>query len=166
MERSKTVFGALVLIGLVLSYAPALGAAAQSPPKERHEPSKVAPLTPPKTTPIQDARYLTDVAKSDHVLATYVQEQGNVALKAMLTDGTAFCAFLRRGGGLDYALLNVAAGAKSVESETHLPSAIATFNAIEAVALLDLCPGEQRLVPASVRKKLHRLRSDLGPAST
>jgi hypothetical protein len=122
-------------------------------------------LIAPKTTPVEDARYLTDVAKSDPALATYVQKQGNVALKAMLTDGTAFCAFLRRGGGIDDALLNVAAGAKSVESETHLPSSVTTFNALDAVALIDLCPAEQRLVPASVRTKLHRLRSALG-AST
>jgi hypothetical protein len=123
-------------------------------------------LIAPKTSPAQDVRYLTDVAKADSDLATYVQQKGNVALKAMLTDGTAFCAFLRRGGGIDNALLNVAAGATSVEAQTHLPSGVATFNAIEAVALIDLCPAEQRLVPASVRTKLRRLRSALGPAST
>jgi hypothetical protein len=135
--------------------------AAQSSPKS-HEHSKDAPLVPPKTSPVQDARYLTDVAKADSDLATYVGQQGNVALRAMLTDGTAFCAFLRRGGGIDVALLNVAAGARSVESQTHLPSGVATFNAIEAVALIDLCPSEQRLVPASVRTKLRQLHSALG----
>jgi hypothetical protein len=119
-------------------------------------------LIAPKTSAAQDARYLSDVAKSDPDLSTYVQQQGSVALNAMLTDGGAFCAFLRRGGGIDNALLDVAAGAKSVESETHLPSGVTTFNAIEAVALIDLCPREQRLVPASVRTKLHRLRSALG----
>jgi hypothetical protein len=123
-------------------------------------------LIAPKTSAAQDARYLSDVAKSDPALSTYVQQQGSVALKAMLTDGGAFCAFLRRGGGIDNALLDVAAGAKSVESETHLPSGVTTFNAIEAVALIDLCPREQRLVPASVRTKLRRLRSALGPGST
>ena len=40
----------------------------------------------------------------------------------MLTDGAAFCAFLRRGGGIDSALTEVALGAHSVESQTHLPA--------------------------------------------
>jgi hypothetical protein len=83
----------------------------------------------------------------------------------MLTDGSAFCAFLRRGGGIDDALLNVLAGARSVESQTHLPSGIATFNAIEAVGLIDLCPSEQKLVPAAIRTKLHRLHAALGRGS-
>ena len=53
----------------------------------------------PRTSAVQDGRYLTDVAQADSDLATYVQHDGDVALKAMLTDGSAFCAFLRRGGG-------------------------------------------------------------------
>jgi hypothetical protein len=150
-------------IALVLSCSATC--AAQTSPKPRGIP-KETPLVPPKTSPVEDARYLTDVAKADPNLATYVDQQRNVALQAMLTDGTAFCAFLRRGGGIDDALLNVAAGARSVESQTHLPSGVATFNAIEAVALIDLCSSEQRLVPASVRTKLHRLRSALGRNST
>jgi hypothetical protein len=160
VKRSKAVFGVVLVMGLVPLCLTACGSTAQaSTPKD-------APLIAPKTSPAQDVRYLTDVAKADSDLATYVQQKGNVALKAMLTDGTAFCAFLRRGGGIDNALLNVAAGATSVEAQTHLPSGVATFNAIEAVALIDLCPAEQRLVPASVRTKLRRLRSALGPAST
>jgi hypothetical protein len=123
------------------------------------------PLVAPRTSPIQDARYLADVAKADPDLATYVQQQGNVALKAMLTDGTAFCAFLHRGVGIDSALLSVALGAKSVESQTQLPADVTTFNAMEAVALLDLCPSEQQLVPATVRAKIHKLGAALGPSS-
>jgi hypothetical protein len=165
-KESKAVFGVVLVIGLVLSCSVATGGATESSSTKPHEAAKDAPLIAPKTSPVEDARYLTDVAKSDPDLATYVRQQGNVALKTMLTDGTAFCAFLRRGGGIDDALLNVAAGAKSVESETHLPFRVATFNAIEAVALIDLCPAEQKLVPASVRTKLHRLRSALGKAST
>jgi hypothetical protein len=163
VKRSKAAFGVLIVVGLALSWS--ASSAAQSSP-EHHERSKESPLVPPKTTPVQDARYLTDVAKADPGLATYVERQGNVALQAMLTDGTAFCAFLRRGGGIDDALLNVAAGARSVEPQTHLPSGVETFNAIEAVALLDLCPSEQKLVPASVRTKLHQLHIALGGAST
>ena len=105
------------------------------------------------------------MAKADPDLAAYVQQQGNLALRAMLTDGTAFCAFLRRGGGIDNALVAVAIGAKGVESETHLPATVTTFNTLEAVALVDLCPNEQKLVPASVRTKIRRLNNDLGPSS-
>ena len=105
------------------------------------------------------------MAKADPDLATYVQQDGNVALRAMLTDGTAFCAFLRRGGGIDTALVDVALGAHSVESQTHLPANVHTFNTLESVALIDLCPGEQRLVPASVRAKLHRLTATLKSSS-
>jgi hypothetical protein len=157
--------GVVLLTGLGPLCLTAWGTTAQASPPKPHKSSRTAPLVAPRTTPAEDARYLTDVAKADPNLATYVQQQGNVALKSMLTDGSAFCAFLRRGGGIDDALLNVAAGARSVESETHLPSGVATFNAIEAIALIDLCPAEQRLVPASVRTKLHRLRSALGATS-
>jgi len=124
-----------------------------------------SPLRAPRTTPVEDATYLTDVAKADADLATYVQQDGNVALRAMLTDGAAFCAFLRRGGGIDTALENVAVGAHSVESETHLPASVHTFNTLESVAMIDLCPGELHLVPASVRTRLHRLASLLRSSS-
>jgi len=121
-----------------------------------------APLVGPKTTPAQDTQFITDVTKADSNLATYAQQQGDVALQAMLTDGTGFCAFLRRDGSIDQAILDTAVGAKSLESQTHLPYSVATFNTLEAVALLALCPSEQSLVPASVRAKIHRLGSALG----
>ena len=121
-----------------------------------------APLVGPKTTPAQDTEYIADVTKADSHLATYAQQQGNVALKAMLTDGAAFCAFLRRDGSIDRAILDTDTGAKSLESETHLPYSVVTFNTLQAVALLTLCPSEQSLVPASVRAKIHRLGSALG----
>jgi len=120
-----------------------------------------APLVGPRTSAVQDGRYLTDVAQADSDLASYVQNDGDVALRAMLTDGSAFCAFLRRGGGIDSALTEVALGAHSVESQTHLPVDVDTFNTIESVALIVLCPGEQRLVPSSVRTKLGRLAAAL-----
>ena len=37
-----------------------------------------------------------------------------------------------------------------------------TFNTIESVALLTLCPTEQKLVPASVRTKIRTLGKGLG----
>jgi len=150
----------VAVLFVVAGGSAACGGTAQSAPTTTADPT--SPLAAPKTTPVEDADFLTDVAKADPDLATYVQQQGNVALKAMLTDGTAFCAFLKRGGGLDGALVDVATGAKSVESQTHLPPGIATFNTMEAVALLQLCPSEQSLVPASVRTKIHRLDASLG----
>ena len=114
-------------------------------------------MTAPKTTPVKDSQYLLDVTKADPALGTYVQDHGNVALRALLTDGAAFCAFLKRGGGIDAALTSVAIGAKSVEAQTHLPLKVVTFNTMEAVALLTLCPSEQKLLPATDRSKIRAL---------
>jgi len=66
---------------------------------------------------------------------------------------------LNQGGGIDAALTSVAVGARSVESQTHLPLSVTTFNTIEASALIALCPGEQRLIPSQDRAKLRRLAS-------
>jgi len=123
------------------------------------------PLRAPTTTPAQDAAYLTNVAQADSELATYTQQEGNVALRAMLTDGAAFCAFLLRDEGIDAALVDLADGARSVETQTHLPSSVRTFNTLESVAMIDLCPREQRLIPASVRSKLHQLAASLASSS-
>ena len=119
------------------------------------------PLRAPRTTPVQDAAYLTNVAQADSDLATYTQQEGNVALRAMLTDGSAFCAFLLRDQGLDAALVDLADGARSVESQTHLPTSVRTFNTLESVAMIDLCPSEQRMIPAAVRSRLHQLAKSL-----
>ena len=78
-------------------------------------------------------------------------------MRALLTDGSAFCALLRRERGIDDALVAEASGVRSTESQTHLPLSVTTFNSIESVALLTLCPSEQTLVPASVRTKIHAL---------
>jgi hypothetical protein len=118
-------------------------------------------LSPPKTSPVKDSRYLLDVTNVDPALASYVQQRGNVALRALLTDGSAFCAFLSRGGGVDAALTSVAIGAKSVEAHTHLPMKIVTFNTMEAVALLALCPSDQKLLPASDRSRIRALQRAL-----
>jgi len=157
---------AVLVLALAIGAAGFSGSAGAQSARPSAHPSRSTRLVAPRTTAVEDTRYLTDVAKADPDLATYVQQQGNVALKAILTDGTAFCAFLRRGGGIDNALLAVVIGAKGVESETHLPAEVATFNTLEAVALLDLCPAEQSLVPSSVRSKIHRLGRALGPPST
>lgn len=157
----------VVLLLTVAGSAAACGGSSGASPTTtasttRTNPGGDAPLVGPKTTPAQDTEYITDVTKADVHLATYAQQQGDVALQAMLTDGTGFCAFLRRDGSIDQAILDTAVGAKSLESQTHLPYSVATFNTLEAVALLALCPSEQSLVPASVRAKIHRLGSALG----
>jgi len=157
------LLGALATVGTACASGSSAATATSTPVESiRTTEGPTAPtLAVPKTTPSEDNEYLGDVAKADPALATYVQKEGNVALRAMLTDGTAFCAFLHRGGGIDTALVSVALGAKSVESQTQLPEDVATFNSIEAVALLTLCPSDQALVPASVRTKVQHLGHEL-----
>jgi hypothetical protein len=128
-------------------------------------PTDSTPLAAPKTSVAQDARFFSDVAEADPGLATYQERQGNVALRALLTDGSAFCALLPRGGGLDQALVTVAAGARGDEDQTHLPLSVTTFNTIEAVALLTLCPAEQTLLPATDRAKIIALGARLAQPS-
>ncbi len=143
------VVGAFGLIGPTGSAAASTSAQASKP------------LRAPKTTAAQDTKFFTGVAEADPALASYEQKQGNVALRALLTDGSAFCALLTRGGGLDDALVEEATGARSTESQTHLPLSVTTFNTIEGIALLTLCPSEQKLLPTSVRTKIHNLGKSL-----
>jgi hypothetical protein len=65
----------------------------------------LTPLSTPKTTSVQGAKFFTSVTEADPALVTYEQERGNVALRALLTDGSALCALLQRGGGIDEALV-------------------------------------------------------------
>jgi hypothetical protein len=102
------------------------------------------------------------VVKADSSLASYAQQYSDMAARTLLTDGSAFCAFLLRGGGVDQALVSLAIGANSVENQTHLPLGVTTFNTIEAVALLTLCPAEQTLLPASDRSRITQLGRELG----
>ncbi|MFZ0249569.1 MAG: hypothetical protein WAL61_06455 [Acidimicrobiales bacterium] len=120
-----------------------------------------SPLRAPKTTYAQDTRFFTSVAEVDAALASYEQTQGNIALRALLTDGSAFCALLTRRDLFDEVLVEEATGARSTEAQTHLPLSVVTFNTIESVALLTLCPSEQRLVPTSVRSKIRTLAKTL-----
>ena len=119
------------------------------------------PLTPPKTSTAQDGQYLMDVTEADPVLTSYVQEQGSIAMHALLTDGSAFCAFSSRDGRIDSAMVSVAIGARSVESQTHLPLSVTTFNTMEAVALLTQSPSDQKLIPRSDRVKIRELATAL-----
>lgn len=155
----------VVVVAGVVGAAPVADASGAGAPAEPSAlaapmgPAPSAPLQAPKTSTTQDTRFFADVAEADSTLASYEQQQGNTALRALLTDGSAFCALLARGGrgGLDDALVEEAEGARGTESQTHLPLSVTTFNAIESVALLTLCPAEQKLVPSSVRSKIRRL---------
>jgi hypothetical protein len=119
------------------------------------------PLRAPKTTVEQDSKFFSEVTEADPSLESYEQKKGNVALEALLTDGSAFCALLEHGGGIDEALVAEAEGVRGTETQTSLPLSVTTFNAVESVALLALCPSEQKLVPASVRSELRRLNAHL-----
>jgi hypothetical protein len=68
---------------------------------------------------------------------------------------------LKLGGGLDAALVNEAVGVRSQEPKMKLPLSVTTFNTIESVALLTLCPGEEKLVPAATRAKIRHLGQQL-----
>jgi hypothetical protein len=161
-RQSRLVVSAFILFAVAVVVAPGsqAGAAAtttSSKPTSSSEPTRSAPLSAPKTSVAQDEQFLTKVTEADSALATYEQKQGNVALRALLTDGSAFCAFLQRGAGIDNALADVAIGARGEEAKTHLPLSVTTFNSIEAVALLTLCPDDQKLLPASDRSKVREL---------
>jgi hypothetical protein len=128
-----------------------------SEPASSPLPKHSARLSAPKTSVAQDGQFLMKVTEADPALATYEQKRGNVALRALLTDGSAFCAFLQRGVGIDNALASVAIGARGEEAKTHLPLSVTTFNTIEAVALLTLCSHDQKLLPPSDRSKIRKL---------
>jgi hypothetical protein len=127
--------------------------------------TSVKPLTAPKASVTQDAQFLAEVTQADPALATYEKSGGNTALRSLLTDGSAFCAFLNRDGNIDEAMVGVAVGARQVEPQTHLPLSVTTFNTIEAVALLDLCPSLQKMVPASDLTRIRGLGASLSAPS-
>lgn len=118
-------------------------------------------LDVPKTSAVQDGAYFTDLAKTDPALAPYVNEWGDVALRALLTDGSAFCAFLSRYGSVDVAMTSLAIGARGVEGQTHLPMSVRTFNAIDAVSLVDLCPRDVKVLPSRDRQRIAKLGAAL-----
>jgi hypothetical protein len=86
-----------------------------------------------------------------------------VALRSLLTDGSAFCAFLSRDRNLDDAMVSVVVGARHVESQTHLPLTVTTFNALDAMALLTLCPAQQKFVSPASLAKIRAMGASLSP---
>ncbi len=167
-RRARVIIKAAeTLAAVVVFVALAGGCTSTADRSARSGAGRTAPangrLVAPRTTYAQDAEYFQDVAKVDPSLSSYVDSRQEVALKALLTDGSAFCAFLERGGGVDSAMESVV-GARGVESETHLPTSVTTFNTIDAVALVDLCPAEQALLPLADRAHIKSLgKSLLGP---
>ena len=122
----------MVVVAALAGGCSSSGGHAGGPPDDH---DSDGPLVAPKTSYAEDTAYFQDLAKVDPGLSSYVDSNRAVALQALLTDGAAFCAFLKRGGGVDNAMESVVIGASSVESKTHLPTSVATFNAIDAVAL-------------------------------
>jgi hypothetical protein len=163
---SASALALLLLVALLVPVVTFVGlstsAGAASSPQmstpSTTSPKSSSPLRAPKTSNAQDTTYFTDVAEADPALASYEQKQENVALRALLTDGSAFCALLQRARNLNDALVEEASGARSTEAQTHLPLSVTTFNTIESVSLLTLCPSEQKLLPTSVRSKVRALK--------
>ena len=165
LRRAAALLTVLLAVVLGASFGPigSTGSAATSAsPQISTSAPPSAPLRAPRTSAAQDTKFFTDVAEADPKLAAYEQKQENVALRALLTDGSAFCALLKHGGDLNDVLVEEATGARGTESQTHLPLSVTTFNTIESVALLALCPSEQKLLPASVRTKIRNLGKSLG----
>ena len=169
MESAPITLVASTFILFAVAFVAAPGTRLDRPPRRhrlfrRGPPIRrsLAPLSAPKTSVAQDGQFLTKVTEADPaVLTTYEQKQGNVALRALLTDGSAFCAFLQRGAGIDNALADMAIGARGEEAKTHLPLSVTTFNTIRSGRALDLCPDDQKLLPASDRSKIRELGNAL-----
>ncbi|MGB8195763.1 MAG: hypothetical protein WCF25_01995 [Acidimicrobiales bacterium] len=124
------------------------------------------PLRASTPSVARDAQFLSEVTEADPALATYERTSGNVALRSLLTDGSAFCGFLQRDRDMDTAMVSVVVGARHVEAATHLPMTVITFNAVDAVALLTLCPSLQSIVPTHDLVKIRALGAALAaPAS-
>ena len=164
--RSVAVIG-VVALALGVGVLPASTAAASPTTSATSHSSKSSGsgsskgLSLPKTSNTQDTNYLTDIAEADPALATYGQKQGNLAFRTLLTDGAAFCALLKRAKSIDEALVAEADGARSTETQTSLPLSVTTFNTIEAVALVTLCPSELKRVPAAARSRIRSLGAHL-----
>ena len=109
VSADETEFGWIASVCLVV--VPALGCSAcgqanpaksaivaVSPkPSSSSVPPPSGPLKAPHTSIAQDGQFFTDVTEADPSLETYERQQGNVALRALLTDGSAFCSLLQRG---------------------------------------------------------------------
>jgi hypothetical protein len=115
-----------------------------------------------KASSAQQNQYFQDVSRTVPALSSYVQQQGKVALDAILTYGSGFCVFLQDGDTPAEALVAVAAGAQKIESSTHFPASTTTFESIASAALLTLCPSEQTSLSAAEQTQLRQISKELG----
>jgi len=156
----------MTIVSAVLVIAATSCSSARASSPSRPVATTAALLQAPETSSVQDGQFFQDLATSDPSLSSYVNSEQGVALRALLTDGAAFCAFLQRYRNVDEAMESVAVGAKSVEPQTGLPESVKTFNAIDAVALITLCPNEQRLLPASDQARIRSLQKAFPQSET
>ena len=168
MTRRRTLgIGALLLlvIGAVVGgWAIHSSRSAASSAPTTTDVSTVSSTLPGSTASvIADGKFLAEVAEVDPSLATYEKKSENVALRSLLTDGAAFCSFLKSDGDIDDAMVSVVTGAQQVEATTKLPMSVTTFNAVDAVALLTLCPSLEASVPTSDLAKIRKLGASLAP---
>jgi len=158
---------ALIVAGLfVLVHGPndpPRAAARTSQTTRATVPASSVPSPGASASVVADGKFLAEVTEADPSLANYEKKSGNVALRSLLTDGSAFCSFLKSDGDIDDAMVSVVAGAQQVEAETKLPMSVTTFNAVDAVALLTLCPSLQNSVSKSDLAKIRALGDSLEP---
>ncbi|MGD0691574.1 MAG: hypothetical protein ABSA22_04470, partial [Acidimicrobiales bacterium] len=113
---------AAVLTGLFLwrstSGTGSISSNTTAPSTDPTSPTSSKPLMAPTSSVADDAQFLSDVTEVDPRLTTYEKKSGNVALRSLLTDGTAFCSFLNRDKDIDTAMVSVAVGARQVEAQT------------------------------------------------
>jgi hypothetical protein len=102
------------------------------------------------------------VAEADSSLQSYVDKYGDTAMRALLTDGAAFCALLAQHVGVDQALVDTVTGIRSVEATTHLTPTMRDLNTLESVALLTLCPASLKVLDPADQAKLRKLSAALG----
>jgi len=159
----------IVVVGVLIGNSDGTKTPASSPttvsPSQPNSPTPAKSLTARSASVASDALFLSEVTEVDPGLVTYEKEFGNVALRSLLTDGSAFCAFLDSDRDIDTAMVSVVVGARHVEVQTHLPLSVTTFNAVDSVALLTLCPTLQSKVPTSDLAKIRQLGEELAVPS-
>jgi len=161
------LLAALIAAGILVAVHPTNDVPGAAESTSRTTPASVPALSVPSpgttASVVSDGKFLAEVTEADPSLAAYEKKSGNVALRSLLTDGSAFCSFLKSDGAIDAAMVSVVAGAQHVESQTKLPMSVTTFNAVDAVALLTLCPSLQNSLPKSDLAKIHALGDSLKP---
>jgi hypothetical protein len=117
----------------------------------------------PKVSAAQQDQYFRDVSKTAPLLSSYVQQQGQAALSAILAYGSGFCVFVENGEAPSDAVTSVQTGAQKIAAKTHFPaSSNTTFESIATAALLALCPAEQAALSPQEFAQLRQIEQELG----